>query len=92
MISDAVRMNEEILEKASLLSHQIYERLNTPSIKRKTLEYELVQLIQSHMSNGLDIESILIDVTNDGINASVYLNETTNTQAETTGTKNTTKD
>lgn len=92
MIFDAYKMNEEILEKASLLSHQIFERLNTPSIKRKTLEYELVQLIQRHMSNGLDIESILIDLTNDGINASVYLNETTNTQAETTGAENTTKD
>lgn len=87
MISDAVKMNEEILEKASLLSHQIYERLNTPSIKRKTLEYELVQLIQRHISNGLDIESILIDVANDGINASVYLNETTNTQAKVSSTK-----
>lgn len=86
MFSDKV--NDDIREKASLLSHQIYERLNTPSIKRKTLEYELVQLIQSHMSNGLDIESILIDVTNDGINASVYLNETTNTQAEAAGTEN----
>lgn len=84
MFSD--KLNDDIREKASLLSHQIYERLNTPSIKRKTLEYELVQLIQSHMSNGLDIESILIDVTNDGINASVYLNETTNTQAETAHT------
>lgn len=86
MFSDKV--NDDIREKASLLSHQIYERLNTPSIKRKTLEYELVQLIQSHMSNGLDIESILIDVTNDGINASVYLNETTNTQAEAASTEN----
>lgn len=87
MISDAYKMNEEILEKASLLSHQIYERLNTPSIKRKTLEYELVQLIQRHMSNGLDIKSILIDLANDGINASVYLNETTNTQAKVNSTK-----
>ncbi|HGW4127860.1 TPA: hypothetical protein ACNH0Y_003791 [Acinetobacter baumannii] len=84
MFSD--KLNDDIGEKASLLSHQIYEQLNTPSIKRKTLEYELVQLIQRHMSNGLDIESILIDVTNDGINASVYLNEITNTQAETTDT------
>lgn len=84
MFSDKV--NDDIREKASLLSHQIYERLNTPSVKRKTLEYELVQLIQSHMSNGLNIESILIDVSNDGINASVYLNETTNTQAEIAGT------
>lgn len=86
MFSD--KLNDDIREKASLLSHQIYEQLNTPSIKRKTLEYELVQLIQSHMSNGLDIESILIDVTNDGINASVYLNETTNTQAEAASTEN----
>lgn len=34
------------------------------------------------MSNGLDIKSILIDVADDGINASVYLNETTNAQAK----------
>ncbi len=81
MFSD--KLNDDIREKASLLSHQIYERLNTPSIKRKNLEYELVQLIQSHMSNGLDIETILIDISQSGINASVYLNETTNTQAET---------
>lgn len=40
------------------------------------------------MSNGLDIKSILIDVGNDGINASVYLNETTNTQAEAASTEN----
>ncbi|MDC5618183.1 hypothetical protein OIN82_14265 [Acinetobacter baumannii] len=82
----ALKGENDVLEKASLLSHQIYERLNTPSIKRKTLEFELVQLIQSHMSNGLDIKSILIYMSNNGINASVYLNETTNTQAETTDT------
>lgn len=86
------KVNNELLEKASLLSHQIHEHLNTPSIKRKTLEYELVQLIQRHMSNGLDIESILIDLANDAINANVYLNETTNTQAKTPDTENTTKD
>lgn len=83
----ALKGENDVLEKASLLSNQIYERLNTPSIKRKTLEFELVQLIQSHMSNGLDIKSILIDMSNDGINASVYLNETTNTQAKAVSTK-----
>lgn len=85
MISDKV--NDDIQEKANLLLQQIYERQNTPSVKRKNLELELVRLIQSYMSNGLDIESILIDVTNDGINASVYLNETTNTQAKAVTTK-----
>lgn len=84
MFPDA--MNEDIRNRSTLIVQKLYERQNTPSVKRKNLELELVRLIQSYLTNGLDIETILIDMTKDGINASVYLNETTNTQAETPDT------
>ncbi|HCJ6508856.1 TPA: hypothetical protein NU718_000381 [Acinetobacter baumannii] len=87
MFPDA--MNEDIRNKTTLIVQKIYEQQNTPSVKRKNLELEIVRLIQSYITNGLDIETILIDLSKDGINASVYLNETTNTQAETTGAENT---
>ncbi|HFG2459890.1 TPA: hypothetical protein ACGGC0_003482 [Acinetobacter baumannii] len=90
MFPDA--MNEDIRNKTTLIVQKLYEQQNTPSIKRKNLELEIVRLIQSYITNGLDIETILIDVADSGINASVYLNETTNTQAEAASTENTTKD
>lgn len=79
-------MNEDIRNKTTLIVQKIYEQQNTSSVKRKNLELEIVRLIQSYITNGLDIETILIDVADSGINASVYLNETTNTQAETPDT------
>lgn len=79
-------MNEDIRNRSTLIVQKLYEWQNTPSVKRKNLELELVRLIQSYITNGLDIETILIDVADSGINASVYLNETTNTQAKTTDT------
>lgn len=58
------------------------------SEKRKYLELVLVQEIEAHISKGLDINYIAIDL-NHGVDVRVVLNETTTTQAETTDTEGT---
>lgn len=56
----------------------------TKSEKRKYLELALVQTIEAHISKGLDINYITIDLSH-GVDVRVVLNETTQTAKQTTG-------
>lgn len=54
------------------------------SEKRKYLELALVQEIEAHISKGLNINYITIDIGH-GVDVRVVLNETTQTAKQTTG-------
>ncbi|WP_151859427.1 hypothetical protein [Acinetobacter nosocomialis] len=65
--------------KDVVLSMNEYSK--SPEVKRKEMELELVELIQSFQNSGLNINYISIDFSN-GVDARVTLNETSNIQEQ----------
>ncbi|KXZ65946.1 hypothetical protein AVENLUH5627_02676 [Acinetobacter venetianus] len=85
-VKDDVVMLDIFGNDAELLA--LLKERETPNLLRKEMELKLVQVVEEYQALGLDIVDVSIDMNGSLIDASVTINETTNTQAETSGTEN----